>query len=1587
MNQMMKTTTSHDIATLLKFPEIGEILSGNKVTDTDIKYKDGVFRYRITLPKGVRRSDIPNILREFYNIGMFTLNGEDHVVENHDYQTRTTRNNVVVIGSMQVTPVSLTNPVLKKMTALEDFNNEYDKMVMTSPETYFKAFPYRGFNGPAFRSKLFSFVSNMGENYGYCDDKTIYHRRASLVMPKIKITKAPEQAKMFYHTHPKKDEPSLSSADDYLIYFDMSHKPRNIRHFYTVMADRMDYFHIVPKPSKKKDYVKINEDKFIAELDNQIDEAASRLDQVMSSDSYGDDLHYCEKVTREVVKWLNNKYEKYFTITYKCHYRVKNNPDKPTGDDLHLDDEFIGKALKDLKTGSASWPEFGEKDKPQENYAYWHSKYFTMNKDAKGVGYMGLLPGDTRRFNHFIYAKYRGSEYTYEDLLGILCISNDIKIRDAKIRDGKETTSRIEDILDYLEIDNEEIREDIMLYDSIVVVDAYGSMAEVVGEEHNFILPIADFSIQSVEAMNLVRSGKKNLERAKYDIMVTLKEKMGKAVANGLGKRNKQLVDTRTPVAVYGQDGPAVSTLGINPPVQRKRRDFSMVLPKNVFDNQELLLEILEPFKKPDMDLRNQRTNQYNIVVPGDNSAVGFTFYDTGNVQIFVPAAGYPMPEDPDEAVLVAVRTLIEAINNMGLATPIETADIAFGTLEPIRNPNTGVIVALVGPIQQTKNKILDSLSKRMNASVVTTFTTKTLKAYERRPNIVEVTDETFTKMETNGEIVVATQTYDGHKRGFSRKDMQKGDFMLIDAEVSDLHFLINAKPSVISFFLHPTNSEATIEGYLLQHVSPQEAKRVSRSIEPSHDQVEHTIEYDIERPASAIEEIYNAIPKPNPMPKSIGSMMVSSNGEYYLRVKSNPVENPQKKISIRIDESTNPEKKMMAVFTKSNGRTKTIHFGARGMSDYTQHKDKSRRKNYLARHGGMGEDWNDPMTAGALSRWILWGKPSLRESFNDFKKRFNMEGVMAVTNTKMNPAFIEKKNPMAPGYQSYSWTTEDWRSIKVNNKGEIDYKEKCGAEGTQTPDGSPRLCLPAEVIRSLLRTESGKDVIRTQARKKARAKKGERVPWHPRIKKIWKRVKEQSPKDNAPSFIAARDPKKWAKRYDRIIKMSGEELMEEANEQAAEKGLKIEFEISEPDIETILKSKTLSLPTKYEKLYEKYLRSRKKATISLIRGKTVVDELVFTLVEESSKELLNYLESRKRWPNKKYQRLPEVMTVVMRQGGTRITMFEHFMAAGLQRKEKFPIATGGSGGYEMTEGQQGKGYYGIIKTYQTGYLESNGIEAFGGGQSPMRSDLYQSYGWLTAYSYKDNYPYPSAAAEYYLNLNRDKLPNKDADYWNVYRPVYSGTKSNPMAPSKVIIVSGPSGSGKSTISKTIAKELGGTLVPTVTTRSRRPKEKEGGDRIFVSKDEFKEMINNNEFVEYKQHKDGVFYGRRKTDMADISIVEVSLKGMKEYKELYPDSFAVFLEPDKSPKEIEKRLLLRGGMSEANAKARASIIPKQVAAAKTMPYDLFVKSRTGKYSEVAKEIISQIPMANPGWRHGEAMDEEDDPFADQFDQE
>jgi hypothetical protein len=91
------------------------------------------------------------------------------------------------------------------------------------------------------------------------------------------------------------------------------------------------------------------------------------------------------------------------------------------------------------------------------------------------------------------------------------------------------------------------------------------------------------------------------------------------------------------------------------------------------------------------------------------------------------------------------------------------------------------------------------------------------------------------------------------------------------------------------------------------------------------------------------------------------------------------------------IRKSHNKEKKWDAVFVKPDGREIVTPFGQKGYSDFTKHKDVTRRARYLRRHKGMGENWNDPTTPGALSRWVLWNKPTLRGSIKDFKRKFSL--------------------------------------------------------------------------------------------------------------------------------------------------------------------------------------------------------------------------------------------------------------------------------------------------------------------------------------------------------------------------------------------------------------------------------------------------------------------------------------------------------------------------------------------------------------------------------------------------------------------
>lgn len=79
--------------------------------------------------------------------------------------------------------------------------------------------------------------------------------------------------------------------------------------------------------------------------------------------------------------------------------------------------------------------------------------------------------------------------------------------------------------------------------------------------------------------------------------------------------------------------------------------------------------------------------------------------------------------------------------------------------------------------------------------------------------------------------------------------------------------------------------------------------------------------------------------------------------------------------MSVTVSKNRNGVHKFTAVFPDGS----KVHFGRKGYSDYTKHKDKARMERYLTRHRSR-ENWarSGAKTAGFWSRWLLWSSPSL---------------------------------------------------------------------------------------------------------------------------------------------------------------------------------------------------------------------------------------------------------------------------------------------------------------------------------------------------------------------------------------------------------------------------------------------------------------------------------------------------------------------------------------------------------------------------------------------------------------------------------
>ncbi len=146
----------------------------------------------------------------------------------------------------------------------------------------------------------------------------------------------------------------------------------------------------------------------------------------------------------------------------------------------------------------------------------------------------------------------------------------------------------------------------------------------------------------------------------------------------------------------------------------------------------------------------------------------------------------------------------------------------------------------------------------------------------------------------------------------------------------------------------------------------------------------------------------------------------------------------------------------------------------------------------------------------------------------------------------------------------------------------------------------------------------------------------------------------------------------------------------------------------------------------------------------------------------------------------------------------------------------------------------------------------------------------------------------------------------------------------------KVIILSAPSGSGKSTIINALMKSNRFNLRFSVSATNRAPRgeEQNGTDYHFLTDEEFRAAIANDEFLEYEEVYPGRFYGTLKSEIERIGamgcnvVMDIDVNGALRVKEqLRSDALSLFIQPP-SIDELRRRLESRATDSPESIDAR-----------------------------------------------------------------
>lgn len=145
----------------------------------------------------------------------------------------------------------------------------------------------------------------------------------------------------------------------------------------------------------------------------------------------------------------------------------------------------------------------------------------------------------------------------------------------------------------------------------------------------------------------------------------------------------------------------------------------------------------------------------------------------------------------------------------------------------------------------------------------------------------------------------------------------------------------------------------------------------------------------------------------------------------------------------------------------------------------------------------------------------------------------------------------------------------------------------------------------------------------------------------------------------------------------------------------------------------------------------------------------------------------------------------------------------------------------------------------------------------------------------------------------------------------------------------KILIVTAPSGAGKTSITKVLMKKFPKLAFSiSAATRAARGDEKNGVDYHFISLEDFKKRILNDEFIEWEMVYEGKYYGTLKSELEriwklnKIPVLDIDVKGAIHVQQEYPiNTLSIFIEPP-TLNELKKRLNTRGTENEEAILAR-----------------------------------------------------------------